>query len=112
MAIIGACCSATFNLILQYEIELTYPESITIMAGVNALFQQLCGVILTSIGQAIISANEEEPTRGSTLTNIMFCVALVVSILLQLFVKEDLRRQRAEGTANNGMENTADKTAL
>ena len=80
------------------------------MAGVNALFQQLCGVILTNIGQAVISANDEDPVRGSTLTNVMFAVALGVAAILQLFVKEDLRRQQAEETVPD--DKTDNNTAL
>ena len=70
-----------------------------------------------TLGQALISADEATEctpcedndlecvpcaeavcpsTQGSTNANITMCAALGGAILLQLFVKEDLRRQRAE----------------
>jgi len=53
LSLIGACCSSMFNLLLQFGIELTYPESITVMVGLNGLIQQILGVVITQIGNSI-----------------------------------------------------------
>ena len=44
-----------FNLLLQFGIELTYPESVTIMVGLNGLIQQLFGVVITQIGKLTLT---------------------------------------------------------
>ena len=70
--LIGSCVSSMFNLIMQFsfevtysfykiankEIKLTFPEPCTFVAGFIGIFQQLSGVILTQIAQAIL-INEE-----------------------------------------------------
>ena len=105
LAIIGGCVSSSFTLVIEYTIELTYPESITIMLGINSLFQQIFGIILTTIGQYFISSNDDK-IKGGTFANITFCSALGIASLLQVFVKEDLRRQKAD------TENIDSKTEL
>ena len=59
------------------------------------------------LGQALISAydpyaqSKDDPdlcpnTQGGTNANILLCSFIGAAVLLQFFIKEDLRRQRAE----------------
>ena len=81
----------------QYGIELTYPNPVQYMAGLNGLVQQLLAVIVVQIGQSIISkfsAVEYASTTGGLAANIFNCALLLVAVIMQLFVKQDLRRDR------------------
>jgi len=116
LSFVGAGCSSMFNLLLQFGIELTYPESVTIMVGLNGLIQQLFGVVITQIGQVLISnddAGEDEngclSTKGATNANISFLCWLGLAILLQVFIKEDLKRMKAEAAGADEKEIEAGK---
>ena len=85
----GICASANYNLILQYGIELTYPEPVAYMAGINAIAQQLTGVIVIEIGQTIISqfsVGNHEAITGGLYANIFNCGLLFVAVIIQFFV--------------------------
>ena len=92
----GICASANYNLILQYGIELTYPEPVAYMAGINGIAQQLSGVIVIQIGQSIISQfsdDKYEGTTGGLYANIFNCGLLSVALIFQFFVRSERRRQ-------------------
>ena len=97
----GICASANYNLILQYGIELTYPEPVAYMAGINAIAQHLTGVIVIQIGQTIISQFSEDKYEGITgglYTNIFNCGLLFVAVIIQFFVRDENRRENINGT--------------
>ena len=43
--------TANLGLSIQYGMELTYPQSVPLMACITALFQRIFTLILTNIGQ-------------------------------------------------------------
>ena len=97
----GICASANSNLILQYGIELTYPEPVAYIAGINGIAQQLCGVIIVQIGQSIISqfsADKYEAITGGLYANIFNCGLLYVAVIIQFFVTCENRREEINCT--------------
>lgn len=95
----GICVCANYNLMWQYGIELTYPEPVQYMAGLGGMIQQLLGVIVTQIGQSILSkfsVLKYTSTTGGLATNSFNCALLLIAFSMQLFVKADLRRDRIE----------------
>jgi len=106
----GICASANYNLILQYGIELTYPEPVAYMAGINGIAQQLTGVIVIEIGQTIISqfsVDKYEAITGGLYANIFNCGLLFVAVIIQFFVRNEQRRQNINGTLVQCCQNLA-----
>jgi len=78
------------NLVIQYGIELTYPQSVPVMAALSCYSQQIFGLLVTQVGQTIFTNIEE---NGTKIANITFCCILGVAAITQMIVKEDLKRQ-------------------
>ena len=75
------------------------------------------GTVITPIGQALISAYDSNATdtKGCPITtgtlnaNILLSSCIAVSIILQFFIREDLRRQKAEKESLKENQNAADE---
>ncbi|KAI1294696.1 putative MFS-type transporter -like protein [Halotydeus destructor] len=85
----------------EFAAEITYPEPEGTSTGMLMVSSQILGIFLTLIGSAMV-----EPFGGSwscwTLATI-----LLIGLVLTIFTKADLKRQRAESEGQNNSPNSS-----
>ncbi|KAJ8356363.1 hypothetical protein SKAU_G00191570 [Synaphobranchus kaupii] len=77
----------------EFAVELTYPESEGTSSGLLNCSAQVFGIIFT------ITQGKVMDTFGTLAGNIFLCAFLLVGTILTGFIKSDLRRQRANQSA-------------
>ncbi|XP_074146085.1 choline/ethanolamine transporter FLVCR2 [Sminthopsis crassicaudata] len=92
--ILGFFMTGYLPLGFEFAVELTYPESEGMSSGLLNVSAQIFGIIFT-IGQGQIIDH-----FGTLAGNVFLCVFLAFGTLITMFIKADLRRQKANVLPN------------
>uniref|UniRef100_A0A8C4WWX7 Feline leukemia virus subgroup C cellular receptor family, member 2a n=1 Tax=Eptatretus burgeri TaxID=7764 RepID=A0A8C4WWX7_EPTBU len=86
---LGFCMTGYLPLGFEFAAELTYPESEGTSSGLLNASAQAFGIIFTLVQGKLIT--DYSPTEG----NVFICSFLLLGSILTVFIKSDLRRQKA-----------------
>ncbi|KAM9066688.1 choline/ethanolamine transporter FLVCR2 [Sarcophilus harrisii] len=92
--ILGFFMTGYLPLGYEFAVELTYPESEGMSSGLLNVSAQIFGIIFT-IGQGQIIEH-----FGTLAGNVFLCIFLTFGTLITMFIKADLRRQKANVLPN------------
>ena len=84
---------------IRADLHQRWYDDNSIQLSITLTIQLYLGQVLISTFNTVAnetnpSADEHDGTQGTWIANITFCCILGVATLIQLVVKEDLRRQR------------------
>ncbi|XP_076017676.1 choline/ethanolamine transporter flvcr2a isoform X2 [Genypterus blacodes] len=88
-AIVGFFMAGYLPVGFEFAVELTYPESEGTSSGLLNVSAQIFGIIFT------ISQGKLIDHWGTLAGNIFLCITLFIGCVMTVFIKSDLRRQKA-----------------
>ncbi|XP_078452367.1 choline/ethanolamine transporter flvcr2a-like [Lampetra planeri] len=95
---LGFFCAGYLPVGFEFAAELTYPESEGTSSGLLNVSAQVFGIIFTIVQGRLVT--EFSPKAG----NIFLCTFLLIGTIMTVFIKSDLRRQKASLAGIQGVE--------
>ncbi|UJR26610.1 hypothetical protein I4U23_007929 [Adineta vaga] len=101
MTIVGFFMTGYLPVGFEYGVEITYPENEAISSSLLNVSAQIFGLCTTQIQEYLIFKQ-----RKVLLSNIVLCIILVVGTIITLLIRSPLRRQNAQLSVDNLLDNT------
>ncbi|BHF81553.1 Feline leukemia virus subgroup C receptor-related protein 2 [Sparganum proliferum] len=98
MFMLGFFQSGFLPLGVEYAAEITYPVNEGLSSGILNMTEHICGIFITLVSTVLFNQ------YGGLAANLFMLATLVLAAIPSFFLKDDLKRQRAQQKATSDLE--------